>query len=144
MEATLAHVTATWDRQRENSAIYSLLLEKIDIYYAENGLVRARLPIQPLHVNSKGTLHGTLSACLVDWAAGMAIASTGPSTTGVSTDLSVSYLSTAKAGDILEIEGRALKIGKTLAFTRVAVGKSVEGGKSIPVVEGSHTKYVKQ
>lgn len=74
----------------------------------------------------------------------MAIASTGPSTTGVSTDLSVSYLSTAKAGDILEIEGRALKIGKTLAFTRVAVGKSVEGGKSIPVVEGSHTKYVKQ
>lgn len=143
MEAILAHVTAVWDRQRINSAIYSLLLETIEIYYAENGLVRARLPIQSLHVNSKGTLHGTLSACVVDWAAGMAIASTGLSATGVSTDLSVSYLSTAKAGDILEIEGRVSKLGKTLAFTRIAIGKCIEG-KSIPVAEGSHTKYIKQ
>jgi acyl-coenzyme A thioesterase PaaI-like protein len=54
------------------------------------------LPVQALYVNSKGTLHGTLSACVVDWAAGMAIASTGQNATVVSTDLSVSDLATAK------------------------------------------------
>lgn len=116
MDTVLSHVVTVWDRQRSNSPIYSLLLERINIYLAQNGTIRATLPVQALHVNSKGTLHGTLSACVVDWAAGMAIASTGQNATGVSTDLSISYLATAKEGDVLEIEGHVLKIGNTLAF----------------------------
>ncbi|KAJ5088025.1 hypothetical protein N7456_011641 [Penicillium angulare] len=143
MEATLDHVISVWERQRSNSQIYALLLEGINIYHAENGLIRATLPVQPLHVNSKGTLHGTLSACVIDWAAGMAIASTGHTATGVSTDLSVSYLSTAKLGDTLEIECKISKIGKTLAFITVTVSKTVEGS-AVNVVHGSHTKYIKQ
>lgn len=143
MEATLSHVASVWARQRSNSPIYNLLLDEISIYHAENGLIRATLPLRQLHVNSKGTLHGTLSACVVDWAAGMAIASTGRNATGVSTDLSVSYLSTAKIGDILEIEGKILKIGKTLAFTTITIGKKV-GEETVNVVQGSHTKYVRQ
>lgn len=143
MEDILTHVGTVWDRQRANSPIYALLLEGVEIYHAENGTIRATLPVKPLHSNSKSTIHGTLSACVVDWAAGMAIASTGHTATGVSTDLSVSYLSTAKTGDVLEIEGKILKIGKTLAFTTVSIGKRVDG-EVVNVVHGSHTKYIKQ
>ncbi|KAJ5626430.1 hypothetical protein N7528_003857 [Penicillium herquei] len=106
MENMIAHVHAVWDRQRNNSPIYALLLDGVDIYYAEHGVVRATLPVQALHVNSKNSLHGTLSACVIDWAAGMVIASTGLDVTGVSTDLSVTYLSKAELGDVLEIEGK--------------------------------------
>lgn len=143
MNGQLNHVLEVWQRQRANSPIYSLLLDQIDIYHAEPGLIRARLPVDSVHVNSKGSLHGTLSACVVDWAAGMAIASHGLSTTGVSTDLSVSYLSTAKLGEILDIEGRTGKLGKTLAFTTITVSKQLEG-ESVIVAQGSHTKYVRQ
>jgi acyl-coenzyme A thioesterase 13 len=143
MEDTLSHVMAVWERQRSSSPIYSLLLESIEIYHAEHGIIHATLPVRALHVNSKGTLHGTLSACVVDWAAGMAIASTGHQVTGVSTDLSVSYLSTAKLGDTLEIQGKIGKIGKTLAFTTITIGKRVEEG-IVNVVQGSHTKYIRQ
>jgi hypothetical protein len=95
-----------------------------------------------LYVNSKNTVHGTLSACVVDWAAGMAIASTGLDVTGVSTDLSVSYLSKAQLGDILEIEGKILKIGKTLAFTTITIGERMVG-RTVDIVHGSHTKLIR-
>lgn len=143
MDDILRHVATVWDYQRSNSPIYSLLLEGIDIYHAENGQIRATLPVQALHVNSKGSLHGTLSACVVDWVAGMAIASTGQTATGVSTDLSVSYLATAKLGDILEIEGQVSKLGKTLAFTSITISKRTHEG-TVKIVQGSHTKFIRQ
>ena len=81
-----------------------------------------------------------MSACLTDWAGGLAIASTGLEQTGVSTDIHTSFVSTAKSGDVLEIEGKASKVGGTLAFTTVEIRK---GGGGV-VCTGTHTKYVKQ
>lgn len=72
----------------------------------------------------------------------MAIASHGLDSTGVSTDIHVNYLSTATDGDWLEIESRANKVGKSLAFTTVTVSKRTEDGLVI-VAQGSHTKYVR-
>ena len=142
MENTMSHVCAVWGHQRNNSPIYALLLDGIDIHYAEHGVVRATLPVQSLHVNSKNSVHGTLSACVVDWAAGMGIASTGLDVTGISTDLSVWYVSKAQLGDILEIEGKILKIGKTLAFTMITIGKRMDG-RTVDIVHGSHTKFLR-
>ena len=100
--------------------------------------------MKPCHLNSKGTLHGTVSACLTDWAGGLAIATHGREKTGVSTDIHTTFISTAKEGDVLEIEGRANKVGGTLAFTSVEIRKVGEDGASSVVSVGSHTKYVKQ
>ena len=58
----------------------------------------------------------------------------------MSTDIHTSYVSTAKAGDVLEIEGKASKVGRTLAFTTVEIRKAGGG----LVCTGTHTKYVKQ
>ena len=137
----LAHVQAVWDRLKPSSPIYAYLLNNISLVSATNGSVSARLQVEEVHLNSKGTLHGTVSACLVDWATGMAIASTGRDKTGVSTDLHTTYVSTAKLGDWLEIRAKASKVGGTLAYTSVEVLK--EDGGAV-VCTGTHTKYIRQ
>lgn len=105
-------------------------------------MVRARLQVTARQLNSKGTLHGSFSATVADWAGGLAIASCGLDVTGVSTDIHVNYLSTATTGDWLEIESRANKVGKSLAFTTFTISKKTDLGLTI-VAQGSHTKYVR-
>ena len=80
---------------------------------------------------------------MTDWAGGLAIATHGREKTGVSTDIHTTFMSTAKEGDELEIEGRANKVGGTLAFTSVEIRKVGGDGASCVVSVGSHTKYVK-
>lgn len=141
----LAHVQAVWQTMKAGSPIYKFLLDDVDIFSVENGVVLARLRVQPVHLNSKGTLHGTVSACLTDWAGGLAIASTGREKTGLSTDIHTTFVSAAKEGDYLEIEGRASKVGNKLAFTTVEIRKSGEqGSKDIVICSGTHTKYMNQ
>lgn len=148
---TLSHVRKHWTRLLENSPIYKFLLHDIDIVSASSsGVVTARLKVRQEHLNSKGTLHGTVSACLTDWAGGLAVASTGLETTGVSTDIHTTYISTAKLGDVLEITGRASKVGGSLAFTTIEIVKvggegQAEGqGERRVVCNGTHTKYVRR
>lgn len=136
---TLAHVQHVWDEMRPKSSIYDHLLgsDAQLILASPGGRVVTRLPLSSRHVNSRGTLHGAVSATLVDWAGGMAIAAaTGKDKTGVSTDIHVTYLSAAREGDVLEIDAWASKVGRNLAFTNVEIRK-VGGGK---VAMGTHTK----
>ncbi len=56
---------------------------------------------------------------------------------GVSVEINTSYCSSAKIGESLLIEGRALKVGKTLGFAQVDI-KSADGLKLI--CTGRHTK----
>ena len=126
---------------KPNSPIYSMLLGDIEVVSARKGTISASLLVTAIHLNSKGTLHGTVSACITDWAGGLTIASTGLEKTGVSTDIHTTFVSTAKEGDWLEIEGRASRVGGTLAYTTVEIRKANGGGI---VSTGSHTKYVKQ
>ena len=64
--------------------------------------------------------------------------------TGLSVDIHVTYLSTAKEGDTIEIEGRAERVGGSLAFTNIKVTKVVDGELGPIVCTGTHTKYVKK
>lgn len=75
----------------------------------------------------------------------MAIASTGAEKIGVSIDIHNTFVSTAKEGDLLEIESVASSIGRTLAFTTVEIRKKglQENNRSLVVSTGTHTKYVK-
>ena len=140
----LLHIQKYWANMQRNSPIYEFLLSDIVLVSASKGAITARLNVTSCHLNSKGTLHGTVSACLTDWAGGLAIATYGHERTGVSTDIHTTFISTAKEGDMLEIQGRANKVGGTLAFTTVEIRKAGEDGASSVVSTGSHTKYVKQ
>ncbi|KAH9907253.1 thioesterase superfamily protein [Xylariomycetidae sp. FL2044] len=139
-----AHIEALLARQLPNSAIYQFLLSEVRIVSATRGRVTARLFLTRNHINSAGGLHGAVSAAIVDWAGGMAVASWDlRERTGVSVDIHVTYLSSAREGDEVEILGVADKVGGSLAFTKVVISKVVvEGGEAGPVVaSGTHTKY---
>lgn len=147
----LAHVRAHWAGIEPKSPIYGLFFGQIRLVSARNGRVLARLPIAPIHVNSKQILHGAVSGALVDWAGGMAIASTGRANTGVSVDIHISYVGAARAGDELEIEAWVQRAGRTLAYTSVEIRKrltdSETADETLPtagavVASGSHTKYL--
>lgn len=103
----LEHVQKVWTGMRDRSPIYQMLLSDVEIFSAAKpGSITARLTVGAVHLNSKGTLHGTVSACLTDWAGGLAIAATGLGKSGVSTDIHISFVSTTREGDILEVNAQ--------------------------------------
>ncbi|KAB8301082.1 hypothetical protein EYC80_002998 [Monilinia laxa] len=138
----LIHVKEVWDNMKGNSPIYDFLLADVEIISATKGLVVARLTVGFNHVNSRGTVHGAVSASLVDWSGGLAIASHGLEKSGASIDIHISYIGTAHVGDILNIEATASKVGTSIAFTTIRISKLVDGEPGPMVATASHTKYI--
>ncbi|KAI1848827.1 hypothetical protein JX265_001157 [Neoarthrinium moseri] len=140
-----AHIESLVANNLPRSPIYNFLLSNVHIHSATKGCVKARLKLTKNHINSGGGIHGSVSATIVDWAGGMAIATWDlRERTGVSVDIHVRYLSSAKDGDEIEIEATADKVGGSLAFTKILISKIVDGEPGPIVASGTHTKYVKQ
>lgn len=126
------------------SPIYAFLFDAITITNASKGYCVARLQLTDRHMNSQKSLHGSVSATIVDWMGGMAIATHDlRSGTGVSVDIHVTYQSGAKLGEEIEIEGIAERVGGNLAYTRVNIFKVENGRRGKLIVSGTHTKFVK-
>ena len=80
---------------------------KLRVTAASPGRVSFELPIQKLHTNRVGSIHGGTIASMVDLGGSLAVASRGLFSTGVSTDLNVTYLRNGGgSGDL--IRGEAL------------------------------------
>ncbi|KAH6674151.1 acyl-coenzyme A thioesteras-like protein 13 [Halenospora varia] len=140
----LEHVKGVWERMQGNSPIYDFLLSDAEIISATKGSITARLVLSKNHVNSRGTIHGAVSAALVDWSGGLSIATHGLEKTGASIDIHVTYIGTAQIGDTIEIEAIANKIGRSMAFTTIRIYKIVDGKQGPMVATASHTKYIQQ
>lgn len=138
----LIHVKKVWDNMKSKSPIYDFLLADVELVSATKGQVVARLPVASNHVNSRGTIHGAVSASLVDWSGGLAIASHGLEKSGASIDIHISYIGTAHVGDVLHIEATASKVGRSIAFTTIRISKLVDGRPGPMVATASHTKYI--
>lgn len=139
-----SHVERMIANNLSGSPIYGFLLSNVQVLSAVRGHVVCRLAMSQNHMNSKGGLHGSVSATIVDWAGGLAISSYDlREKTGASVDIHVSFLSSVKDGDEIEIEGIADKVGGSLAFTKVNIYKVEEGRRGKLVTTGTHTKYVK-
>lgn len=124
LNLVLTDLRADWERIKLLSPIYRFLLEDIAIVAAEPGHITALRQVAPVHLNSEGILHGSVSTLLTDWAAELAIKSTGAST-GLSTDIHTMFVSTARVGDWLEIEGHTSELGASLAVTTVEIRNAV-------------------
>jgi len=142
--AELQHVQGVWDRMKGNSPIYDFLLSNANLVSATKGTVTANLLLEKNHVNSRGTIHGAVSAALVDWSGGLAIATHGLEKTGASIDMHVTYIGGAQIGETIEIEATANKVGRSVAFTTIRIYKLVEGKPGPMVATASHTKYIQQ
>ena len=153
----LAHVVSYHETRCAASPIYAFLLgtpsePQVRFTSASKGVFTARLTLQAHHLNSAGGLHGSVSATIVDWAGGLAIAAWDlRAATGVSVDINISYLSTARLGEEVEIEGRVERVGGSLAFTEVRIWKvNVSGSEAgqeqqrgAMVISGRHTKFMR-
>ena len=128
-------LAAVRDRAEKNAFWRFLGVEVED---AREGWVRLRLPVRDELRNAPGApVHGGVYAALVDMAVGGALSTTymgGAGGTGQATlDLNVSYLA-AVSGDVIFIEGRLLRRGRSVVFgeatvmdadgTPVAVGRA--------------------
>ncbi|VDC03544.1 unnamed protein product [Peniophora sp. CBMAI 1063] len=140
-QAHVEHLIAT---KLPTSPIYAFLLTTVQILHASRGQVVARLKLEQHHLNSKNGLHGAVSATIVDWMGGMAIASWDLRTnTGASVDIHCTYQSSAGLGDEVEIEGIADRVGGSMAYTRITIYRVENGVRGRTVVAASHTKFVK-
>eukprot|EP00271_Cylindrocystis_brebissonii_P006697 TRINITY_DN19475_c0_g1_i1.p1 TRINITY_DN19475_c0_g1~~TRINITY_DN19475_c0_g1_i1.p1 ORF type:complete len:172 (-),score=26.57 TRINITY_DN19475_c0_g1_i1:821-1336(-) len=107
---------------------------------AERGRCVVRLPVTEQIQNRYGTLHGGATSTLIDTVSSAALMTIiGLEGSGVSTDLNVTFISAARLGDIVEVEGTVLKAGRTLAFLEATIRKLP--GNEI-VARGRHSKFV--
>ena len=105
------------------------------------GYVRLSLVVEARHTNPNGVLHGGVLTTLMDECLGGVIASVrgmeamwaAPHAT---VDLNVSFMSGARPGDDIIVEGRVLKVGRTVAFGEVEARRR---GKDDLIAKGRGT-----
>ncbi|XP_061676936.1 acyl-coenzyme A thioesterase 13 [Syngnathoides biaculeatus] len=118
---------------------FDRVLNKVEVVAAEPGKVVCEMTVAEEHTNGFGTLHGGLTATLVDVISTMAIMYSERRAPGVSVDMNITYMNAAKLGEDVLITARVLKEGRTLAFASVDLS-SKSTGKMI--AQGRHTKHL--
>ncbi|KAG0540431.1 hypothetical protein BDA96_03G408400 [Sorghum bicolor] len=84
-------------------------------------------------------MHGGALASLVDLVGSAVFYAGGSPTTGVSLEITISYINAARANEEIEIEGTALGIGEKTGCVVVEVRKKSTGEV---IAHGRHTKYL--
>jgi acyl-coenzyme A thioesterase 13 len=117
---------------RFDTCLKSMKVDKIG-----DGIVTCSLPVDRHLQNAYTTLHGGAICTIVDVVGTLALLSIDASRPGVSVDLNVNFISAAKAGEDVVIEGIVLKSGRRLGFSQVEI-RHRDSGKLI--ASGRHTK----
>ncbi|XP_053874297.1 acyl-coenzyme A thioesterase 13 isoform X1 [Malaclemys terrapin pileata] len=122
-----------------SSSNFDRVLSKMTVLSATPGKVVCEMKIEEEHTNRGGTLHGGLTATLVDVVSTAALLYTERGMPGVSVDMNITYMSAAKIGEEILITAQILKQGRRLAFASVDVTNKATGKF---VAQGRHTKYL--
>ncbi|XP_067857543.1 acyl-coenzyme A thioesterase 13 isoform X1 [Heptranchias perlo] len=118
---------------------FDRVLSKMTVVAANPGKIVCEMNVEEEHVNRAGTLHGGLTATLIDVVSTAALLTTERALPGVSIDMNVTYMNAAKLGEDIIITAQVLKEGKTLAFTTVDLTSKVTGKL---LAQGRHTKHL--
>ena len=98
---------------------------------SREGYARLSLVLEGKHTNPNGVVHGGVLTTLMDEACGWAVLTVrgieamiaAPHAT---VDMNVSFLSGARPGDEIVVEGRALRVGRSVAFAEAEVYRGRE------------------
>ncbi|KAJ8402994.1 hypothetical protein AAFF_G00359100 [Aldrovandia affinis] len=78
---------------------FNRVLSKVNIVSASPGKVVCEMKVEEEHTNRGGTLHGGLTATLVDVISAVALLHTERAALGVSVDMNITYMNAAKLGE---------------------------------------------
>ncbi|ROK35774.1 Acyl-coenzyme A thioesterase 13 [Anabarilius grahami] len=118
---------------------FDRVLSKVKILSASPGKVVCEMKVEEEHTNRGGTLHGGLTATLVDMISTTAIMYSERGAPGVSVDMNITYMNAAKIGEDILITAQVLKQGRTLAFATVDLTNKANGKL---IAQGRHTKHL--
>ncbi|XP_059453247.1 uncharacterized protein LOC132183821 [Corylus avellana] len=114
-------------------------MEGVRVDLIEPGRLICSFKVPTRLVNTGNFLHGGATATLVDLVGSAVIFTVGTPVTGVSVEINVSYLDAAYVDEEIEVEARALRVGKAVGVVSVELRKK-KTGKII--AQGRHTKYL--
>ncbi|KAH0535417.1 acyl-coenzyme A thioesterase 13-like [Cotesia glomerata] len=115
-------------------------LKNLEVLSADKGNCTAEFTVQEEQLNYGGSLHGGCTCSLVDSVSTYALMTHAKNPhPGVSVDLHVSFIKAALPGEVITIEAKTKKLGRTLAFLDVEIFKKKDGSL---IARGSHTKFV--
>ena len=97
------------------------------------------LTVTPPIMNFLGSLHGGAIATVVDEATTLALIAAGHFP-GVSTNLDVQYTKGCAEGDVVRVEARVLRAGRTVAFTECRLYSTTYPNELL--ARGTHTKMI--
>ncbi|XP_017071080.1 acyl-coenzyme A thioesterase 13 [Drosophila eugracilis] len=117
---------------------FDRVLRMIKITGGGDGRALGEFTVAAEHLNRQGTLHGGLTATIVDNCTSYALISKG-SHPGVTANLNVTYLAPANLGDVLEIDCNTVRAGKKMAYLDCILRRKTDG-KIIAM--GGQVKYI--
>ena len=132
------------DHPGERSAFVGEIGAEIEEW--QEGYVRMGLRVDERHMNAHGVMHGGVATTIMDELTGALIASVrgvevmraAPHST---VDMSVSFIGGVSIGDDLIFEGRATRVGRSVAFAEAEVRRR---GEEKLVAKGKFTYVIPQ
>ncbi|XP_058523403.1 acyl-coenzyme A thioesterase 13 [Ochotona princeps] len=118
---------------------FDRVCDKVSVVSAAPGKVVCEMKVEEQHTNKMGTLHGGLTATLVDLISTVALMFSERGLPGVSVDMNITYMAPAKIGEDILISAHILKQGRTLAFASVDLTSKATGKL---IAQGRHTKHL--
>ena len=92
----------------------------VEMEELRDGYARLSLVLEPHHTNPNGVMHGGVITTMMDSALGAALGSLRGPEAGRSphatVEMNASFLAGARPGDKIVVEGRVLRLGKSIAF----------------------------
>ncbi len=96
-----------------------------------DGYVRLSLVLQRHHTNPNGVMHGGVVTTMMDSALGAALGSLrgdeAKRNPHATIEMNASFLAAARAGDEIVVEGRVLRLGKSIAFGEAEAHRRGDG-----------------
>lgn len=114
-------------------------MKGIKILSADNGRCKAEFKVNEEHLNIGGSMHGGFTATVIDCMSTYALMTHEKNNPGVSVDMHITYMKPAFPGELVTVEAKTIRVGRTLAFLVVELSKN--DGKDM-IAHGAHTKYV--
>lgn len=125
--------------ERKQSPFVDLIGGRLEEW--QEGYVRLALVLEERHMNPNGVMHGGVATTLMDEALGAVIASVRgmeamAAAPHATVEMNVSFLAGPRVGDEIIVEGRVLKVGRSVAFGEAEVRRR---GKDDLIAKGRCT-----